>query len=97
MRQSKRDAKWFEINRIRTLEIKDRSNIKSKDGRRNMGANLINDWFYGCERHHINNNDIICIPGCIHRKYYHDHNKPDTMIRVNRRAFEYLTSSITCF
>lgn len=62
--------------------------------RRFLGTELINNWFYGCERHHINTSQIICIPRNIHRTFYHDHNKPDTMREVNKIAFEYLESTI---
>ncbi len=68
---------------------------KIKDYRkRHLGSNLINDWFEGCNRHHINSNDIICIPKELHKSCGHNHKKPETMILINKLAFEYLTNNI---
>lgn len=61
---------------------------------RNLGSILINDWFIGCNRHHINSQDIICIPSEIHKQHPHNHKRPETMIEINRIAFEYLTENI---
>jgi hypothetical protein len=62
--------------------------------KRHLGSNLLNDWFEGCNRHHINSNDIICIPKELHQSYGHNHKKLDTMVSINRIAFQYLTDTI---
>lgn len=92
--------KWREEN-----SEKIRNYLKSPQGKliyakhndwrkRNMGSNIINDWFIGCNRHHINKTDIICIPAYIHKQYWHNHKKPETMLEINRIAFEYLTENM---
>lgn len=58
--------------------------------RSSMGNELLNDPFPGCEKHHINKYQIVCIPAELHRKYKHDHRKPETMEEVNRIAMKYL-------
>ena len=70
-----------------------RSKIQDKRYRI-LGSELLNDWFEGCNRHHINQNQIICIPKDIHKQYRHDHKKLDMMVGINRIAFEYLTNTI---
>lgn len=68
---------------------------KIKDYRkRNLSSELLNDWFKGCERHHINNKQIICIPKELHKQYYHNHKKSETMKEINKLAFEYLLNTI---
>lgn len=57
---------------------------------REMGCNYLNDWFDGCEGHHINKDDVICIPKHIHKSIWHDHNKPNTMIKINLIAWDCL-------
>lgn len=60
--------------------------------RRHLGSEYLNEWFEGCERHHINNEQIICIPKELHRKYPHNHKKPETMIEINKLAFDYINN-----
>ena len=58
--------------------------------KRNMGHELLNDWFVGCEQHHINAQQVVCMPKDIHRLYRHNHKKPETMENVNGLAMQYL-------
>lgn len=37
--------------------------------RRELGSNFLNEYFEGSVKHHINDNDVIYIPGEIHRKF----------------------------
>lgn len=68
---------------------------KNQDQRnRNLGSNLINDYFPGCNRHHIDKNNVICIPAFIHKQYPHNHKKPETMIEINQIVFQFLTENI---
>ncbi len=57
---------------------------------RELGHDLLNDYFDGCEQHHINDKQVVCIPREIHRLHPHNHNKPDTMIEINRIALQYV-------
>ena len=68
---------------------------KSEDFRkRNLGSEMLNDWFEGCNRHHINTKQIICIPKELHELYRHNHKKQETMVKINRVAFQYLIDTI---
>lgn len=69
-------------------------NFFKKFMKRGLGDEMINNWFEGCNRHHINVQQIICIPANIHIKFRHDLLKSETMIKINRIAFEYLTNDI---
>ncbi len=67
------------------------SESKHNSKRRKMlGYDILNNWFEGCEQHHINSAQVVCIPKEIHRRYPHNHSKPDTMIEINRIAMQYL-------
>lgn len=90
--QSKEKRKiWLEANK-ESVKLSVR---KCHDKRRKeMGSELINNWFEGCEMHHVNKKQIICIPAEPHIHTYHNHNKPKTMIEINRIAFSYLSSTI---
>ena len=63
---------------------------KSNAKRRTMGHNPLNKRFPGSEGHHINSDDIIYIPKELHRSIAHNHNIPDSMIEINRLAYEWL-------
>jgi hypothetical protein len=65
-------------------------NAKKKSKRRDMKHELLNAWFEGCEMHHINAQQVVCIPKELHRLYTHNHKKPETMENVNRIAMQYL-------
>lgn len=55
-----------------------------------MGYECLNIPFKCSEGHHINKDQVVFIPKELHRKYPHNHNKPETMIEVNRIAMTYL-------
>jgi len=68
---------------------------KSDDYRmRNLGSNMLNAWFKGCHRHHINTQDVICIPKELHEAHKHNHRKPETMIIINTLALNYMGKQI---
>jgi len=81
----KAQAKW---NRT-TNGKKSASNHQDKR-RRELGNEYLNEWFDGCNRHHINKDQIICIPVELHKKHPHNHKKPETMVEINRIAMQYL-------
>lgn len=58
--------------------------------KRDMGFVPLNDMFPGCEAHHIDCKQVIHIPKELHRKYPHNHRKPDTMTLINVAAWDYL-------
>lgn len=98
---SKVNSNWRNAHQdiVRSIKRKYKKTYKGKittakhyDKRRYMGSILLNNWFVGCNRHHINKDYIICIPKEIHILYHHDHKKPETMTLINIRAFEYLMS-----
>lgn len=62
--------------------------------RRELGNNLLNNWFEGCNRHHVTKNDIICIPEELHKACKHNHKKPETMEAINISAWSYMEGSV---
>lgn len=71
------------------------SHSKSTDYRnRNLGSNMLNNWFNGCERHHVTKQDIICIPKDIHHAYIHTHKKLESMKKINIIAWDYMERSV---
>ena len=66
---------------------------KTKAKRRNYGFNPLNDYFEGSHFHHLhidNNEDGIFMPGYIHDSIWHDPNNKESMIKINKLAFEWL-------
>ena len=59
--------------------------------KRKLGFIHLNNRFGGCEGHHVNKDYVIFIPKDMHRNIWHNQNKPETMIKINTLAFEYLT------
>lgn len=83
------------LQHVRWLTENYPETLRYKDFRRGLGSEVINEWFINCHRHHINKQQIICIPKDIHKKYQgHMLKKPETMILINREAFKYLTETI---
>ena len=64
------------------------------DRKRGFGSILLNDLFRGGSRHHVDKIHIICIPMNLHKAFFHNQKKPETMVEINRAAFQYLTNSI---
>ena len=57
---------------------------------RNMGFIPLNNPQPNYDGHHINKEYIIYIPHDTHNSIYHNHNKPYTLIIINKIAWEYL-------
>ena len=68
--------------------------VKARNAKhREMGYEPLNAWFSGCHGHHICNPYVIHIPEELHIRYLgHNHNKPETMIEVNKAAWEFFES-----
>ncbi len=82
-------SKYFKTPKGKILKAK----IQSKRYRE-LGYNPVNDIFEGSHGHHINKEDVIFIPKDIHKKHPHAQNKPETMIAINRIAFQWLTDTM---
>lgn len=100
----KGNKKWRQANPEKTQEYSKRW-LKTDNGRlarhsrtdkrrREMGSNLLNPWFKGCNRHHITKNDIICIPEDLHKSSKHSHKKPQTMGKINILAWDFMERSV---
>lgn len=65
------------------------SGRRAKYKRKSWGYNKINpdDDVEGYEGHHIDKNNVIFIPKKLHHSVYHSHSKPETMERINTKAF----------
>ena len=64
---------------------------RAKSKRRgNMGFIRLNEWFEGSEGHHVDNNHVIFIPYDLHKQYWQDHKRPETMTLINVVAWNYL-------
>lgn len=58
--------------------------------KRELGYTPLNNRFDGCEGHHVDNERVIFIPSKMHRSNPHRQSDPDSMIKINRLAFDYL-------
>lgn len=61
---------------------------------RNMGFVCLNNWFDGCEGHHIDKIHIIHIPKKLHKSFWHNHKIPETMKNINFKAFLFLYNTL---
>ena len=62
--------------------------------RRKLGFEPINEYFEGGEWHHINENDVICIPKKIHRSVYHVLATGQGMEEINDLAMEFMLTEL---
>lgn len=58
--------------------------------KRELGYTPLNNRFGGCEGHHVDNERVIFIPAEMHRSNPHRQSDPNSMIKINRLAFNYL-------
>jgi hypothetical protein len=49
-----------------------------------------NNWFEGCEQHHISKYIIVCIPKELHRSVYHSLKSGKGMLKINDLVYEWL-------
>lgn len=66
------------------------SRKKVNSTRRKLDFVVLNNYFSKSNAHHINNKYVIYIPQELHRKHPHNHNKLESMIKINTLAFEFL-------
>ena len=63
---------------------------KAKAKRKQFGFISLNEWFEGCEGHHIDFERVIYIPKAIHRSVYHSVSLSKGMDEINKLAFDYM-------
>ena len=56
---------------------------------RNFGFIPLNEWFEGCEAHHIDKEFVIHIPKEMHRSVWHSVTKNINMDKINDLAIDY--------
>lgn len=61
-----------------------------KARRRNLGFEPLNKWFENSVAHHVNNYYVIYIPVEMHEKNPHKQDDWDSMLKINKLAFQYL-------
>lgn len=57
--------------------------------RKEFGFEMINDWFEGCEGHHIDKENVLFIPAELHKSIRHSQGDPKSMREMNDAAFEW--------
>lgn len=62
--------------------------------KRNLEWDLLNYKVDGWVGHHIDRRYVVYIPKELHEKYRHRLDKPETMIEINRIAFEILSQTV---
>lgn len=104
-RRAATGAKRYLANRDRLLELNKiwiashpenvaRSNKKHQANRRGMGFQPLNEWFEGSEGHHVNNDQVIYMPGDVHQGVRHNLKTGEGMAEINALAFQYLFKHI---
>lgn len=77
------------------LKFKERKRKNYAKRQRTLGFEPINDWFPNSHAHHINRIQVIYIPKLLHLEHYgHRLNRLESMIEINRAAFQYLTETM---
>lgn len=51
---------------------------------------FLNEWFSGCDRHHITKTIVVCIPRELHRHIHHNLDTGFNMGEINMLALQYL-------
>ena len=77
---------WKERNPDKVREMRRKSNNKHY---RNLGFNPLNEWFEGCEGHHINTKDVIYIPKEMHKSVPHCLRTRQGMAKINTLAIRF--------
>ena len=105
---SKKAKEWRECNTEKNKEAQrrwccsengklSRSKAGSKNHakrKRNLGFEPINEHFEGGVWHHINENDVICMPEELHRSVYHVLATGVGMEEINDLAMEFMLAEL---
>ena len=59
-----------------------------------MGFEMINNWFDGCDGHHINREEVLHIPAELHKSIPHRQSNPESMQLINDASYEWLNEEI---
>lgn len=89
----KEEIKEYNRLYLKTNNGKKLDRRKKSKRNRNLGFIPLNNTQLNHDSHHIDKDYIINIPKDLHQKYRHNHKKSDTMIEINKLAFEYLYSN----
>ena len=83
--------------KVKSIHKKYRQSLKGKvmlkrasARRRQFGFVPLNEWFEGCEGHHIDFQRVIYIPKKLHRSVWHSVFLDINMDKINKLAFDYL-------
>lgn len=82
-----RGKEWRINNRTKSNLISRRHRNKRKRG---LDSIELNDWFEGCEGHHIDKEFILYIPKELHRSISHNLFSGKNMKEINNLAIEYV-------
>jgi len=66
------------------------ANGRSKAKRREFGYVHLNDWFFGCEGHHVDNEQVIHMPKTLHRGVFHRQRDGLGVAQMNAVAYNFL-------
>lgn len=83
--------KELKIGRIKILDVKKKIDwLRRKTWAANyQDCSKINEWFDGCEGHHISKNKILHIPKWLHRSVSHNLKTGRGMKLINNLAMEW--------
>jgi len=59
--------------------------------RRGLGYVPLNEWFEGCDGHHIDKEHVIYIPHELHKSISHSQDNKESMKKINDAAFAFYT------
>ena len=62
-----------------------------------LGFAPLNEWFLGCEGHHIDIEQVIYIPKELHRSIYHRQSDGRGMAQMNAIAYNFLFEQVTAW
>lgn len=66
------------------------ANARAEAKRKELGFELINDWFSGSHGHHIDKENVLFIPAELHRSIKHAQSDSASMKLINDAAYEWL-------
>ena len=81
---------YLKDNPDKISEMDKRKNAR----RRKLGFNPINEHFEGGEWHHINKNDVVCIPVELHRSVPHNLKTGKNMEEINDLVMEFMLAEL---
>jgi hypothetical protein len=82
-----RESFWKEYNQkpIRQIWL-----VKYHNKERGLGNEFLNEWFPGCETHHINKEEVVFIPRQMHEENLHCLETGEGMEVINQLALNFI-------